>query len=95
MTVLIFSEGDCWFAQCLEHDFVATGGDPHTAMVELRHLLAARVLVAQELGLADPFDVKPPPKAFIEKYQLARDWRQGAGVEAGEVPIQARVLEAA
>jgi hypothetical protein len=71
--VIAFKDGDCWVAQCLEHDICAIAGDLETLQYRLEVAVEAERALCNEKGL-DLDSLPVAPQYFFDKWERRSDF---------------------
>ena len=79
---VVLQRGGLWVAQCLEHDIATQARTEADLYAEVKRILLAHILRAQETG-AEPFaDIPKAPKRFWLLYKEASGPGRSVTVEA-------------
>lgn len=92
-------DGVWWVAQCLDHDIATQARTLEDAVYDLQRMLVARIITAEQMGIADPFaDVPAAPPELWELFDAGGDFEIRAPEHKGSgviVPtIDARAIAA-
>lgn len=71
MTIIMFKEDEWWNAQCLEYDIASQGKTIKEAQFEYQKIICSMYIVAEELGINNPFQGIPPAPQFL--HEMARN----------------------